>query len=139
MLQFRISVFYDGKRYLVVVKKNVAVFKCFFLQPYTRLCPNSVFRYFMMESGIKMRTYKIVLILLIALVLVAVAVVAALVFVDPSIYRNQLEKRASAAFGREFKIAGPIRLERSLRPRIIVEDISHRQPGLGHGYAFCHG
>ncbi|MCK5204067.1 MAG: AsmA family protein, partial [Desulfobacterales bacterium] len=75
-----------------------------------------------------MRTYKIVLILLIGLVLVAVAAVAALVFVDPSIYRNQLEKRASAAFDRQFKIDGPIRLERSLRPRIIIEDISIGNP-----------
>ena len=61
-----------------------------------------------------MRTYKIVLILLIALALVAVAAVAALVFVDPSIYRGQLEKRASAVFNRQFKINGPIRLEKSL-------------------------
>jgi uncharacterized protein involved in outer membrane biogenesis len=71
-----------------------------------------------------MRTYKTIFIVLIGLVLVTVAAVAALVFVDPSIYRNQLETRASAAFARPFKIEGPIHLERSLRPRIILEDIT---------------
>jgi uncharacterized protein involved in outer membrane biogenesis len=75
-----------------------------------------------------MRTFKIVLFVLIGLVLLAVAAVVALIFVDPSVYRNQIETRASAAFGREFKIAGPIRLERSLRPRITVEDISIGNP-----------
>jgi hypothetical protein len=50
MPQFRISVLYDGKRYLVVVKKTLRYSNVFF---YNHLCPNSVFRYFMMESGIK--------------------------------------------------------------------------------------
>ena len=75
-----------------------------------------------------MRPYKIVLIVLIGLVLLAVAAVAALVFVDPSIYRNQLETRASEALGRQFNINGPIHLERSLRPRIILEDITIANP-----------
>ncbi len=75
-----------------------------------------------------MRTYKIVLIAFIGLVLLAAAAVTALMFVDPSVFRNQLETRASKAFGREFKIAGPIQLEKSLRPRIIVEDISIANP-----------
>ena len=75
-----------------------------------------------------MRAFKIVLFLLIGLVLIAVAAVAALMFVDPSVYRNQLENRASTAFGRQFNIDGPIRLERSLRPRIIVEDITIGNP-----------
>jgi len=60
------------------------------------------------------RAYKIFFFLIIGLLLVAVAAVAALVFVDPSIYRNQMERRASAAFNREFKINGPIRMEKSL-------------------------
>jgi len=55
-------------------------------------------------------------------VLLAVAAVAVLIFVDPSVYRNQLETRASAAFSRQFKINGPIRLVRTLRPRIILEN-----------------
>jgi uncharacterized protein involved in outer membrane biogenesis len=84
-----------------------------------------------------MRTYKIVFIVLIGLVLVAVAAVAALIFVDPSIYRNQLETRASEALSREFKIAGPIHLERSLRPRIIVEDITIGNPDWATGTHFA--
>ena len=75
-----------------------------------------------------MRTYKIFLIAFIGLVLLAAAAVTALMFVDPSVFRNQLEARASKAFGREFTIAGSIQLERSLRPRIIVEDISIANP-----------
>jgi uncharacterized protein involved in outer membrane biogenesis len=75
-----------------------------------------------------MRIFKIIIWVVMGLVLVAVAAVAALIFVDPNAYRNQIETRASAAFDREFKIAGPIHLERSLRPRIIVEDISIGNP-----------
>ena len=84
-----------------------------------------------------MRTYKIFFILLIGLVLVAIAAVAALIFVDPTVYRNQLEIRGSAAFGRQFKIDGPIRLERSLRPRIILEDISIGNPDWAAGAHFA--
>ena len=82
-----------------------------------------------------MRPYKIVFIVLIGLV--AVAAVAALVFVDPSIYRNQLETRASAAFDRQFKINGPIRLVRTLRPRIILEDITIGNPAWATGAHFA--
>jgi uncharacterized protein involved in outer membrane biogenesis len=84
-----------------------------------------------------MRAFKIVLFLFIGLVLLAVAAVATLIFVDPSIYRNQLETRASAAFGRQFKIDGPIRLERSLRPRIILEDITIANPDWASGAHFA--
>jgi uncharacterized protein involved in outer membrane biogenesis len=84
-----------------------------------------------------MRAYKIIFILLIALALVAVAAVAALIFVDPSVYRNQIETRASAAFDRQFKIAGPIQLERSLRPRIIFEDITIGNPDWASGAHFA--
>ncbi|MGD9055921.1 MAG: AsmA family protein [Desulfobacterales bacterium] len=83
-----------------------------------------------------MRRYKIVLIILIGLALMAVAALTALMFVDPSVFRNQLETRASKAFGREFRIAGPIHLERSLRPRIIVEDISIANPAWATGTHF---
>ena len=84
-----------------------------------------------------MRKYKIILIVLLGLTLLAVAAVAALMFVDPSVYRQQIESRASAAFGREFKIAGPIQLERSLRPRIIVEDITIGNPIWATGTHFA--
>ena len=75
-----------------------------------------------------MRAFKIGLFIFIGIVLIAVAAVAALIFVDPSVYRNQLESRASAVFDRPFKIDGPIRLEKSLRPRVIVEDITIGNP-----------
>jgi uncharacterized protein involved in outer membrane biogenesis len=84
-----------------------------------------------------MRPYKIAFIILIGLVLVAVAAVAALVFVDPSIYRNQLETRASAVLDRQFKVNGPIRLERTLRPRIILEDITIANPEWAAGAHFA--
>ena len=84
-----------------------------------------------------MRIGKIVVFVLIGLVLLAVAAVVALIFVDHSVYRNQLETRASAAFDREFKITGPIHLERSLRPRIIVEDISIGNPAWATGTHFA--
>ncbi len=84
-----------------------------------------------------MRSYKIFFFIFIGLVLLAVAAIAALVFVDPSIYRNQLETRASAAFGRQVQIDGPIRLERSLRPRIILEDITIGNPDWAAGAHFA--
>jgi uncharacterized protein involved in outer membrane biogenesis len=84
-----------------------------------------------------MRFFKIVLIIFGVLVLVAVAALAALVFVDPSVFRNQLETRASAAFGREFIIEGPISLERSLRPRIILEEITIGNPDWATGSHFA--
>ena len=84
-----------------------------------------------------MRTFKIALYIFIGLVLIAVAAVAALIFIDPSVYRNQLEARASAVFDREFKIEGPIRLERSLRPRIVFEDITIGNPDWAVGKHFA--
>jgi uncharacterized protein involved in outer membrane biogenesis len=75
-----------------------------------------------------MRVSRIVLFLLIGLVVFAVVAVTALLFVDPTVFRGQIEARASAAFGRQFKIDGPISLERSLRPRIVIEDISIGNP-----------
>lgn len=84
-----------------------------------------------------MRTYKIIFIVLIGLGLLAVVAFAALMFVDPSIFRNQIETSASATLGRKFQIAGPIRLERSLRPRIIVEDITIGNPNWATGAHFA--
>ena len=84
-----------------------------------------------------MRPYKIIFIILIGLGLMAVVAFAALMFVDPSIFRNQIETRASATLGRKFQIAGPIRLERSLRPRIIVEDITIGNPNWATGAHFA--
>ena len=71
-----------------------------------------------------MRKTKLIIGVLIGLLLLAVVAVAALYFVDPSVFRGQLEARASELLGRQFQIDGPIRLERSMRPRIIIEDIA---------------
>ncbi len=86
-----------------------------------------------------MRTSKIILIAFIGLVLLVAAAFAALMFVDPSVFRNQLETGASEAFGREFRIAGSIQLERSLRPRIIVEDVTIANPEWATGEYFATG
>jgi uncharacterized protein involved in outer membrane biogenesis len=84
-----------------------------------------------------MRTSKLVLIPLIGLLLLVVLAVAALFLVDPAVFRGQLEARAAAAFGRQVQLAGPIRLERSLRPRIIIEDITIGNPDWATGAHFA--
>ena len=84
-----------------------------------------------------MRISKLVLFLFIGLLIFAVVAVAALLFVDPAVFRGQLEARATAAFGRQFQIDGPISLERSLRPRIVIEDISIGNPAWASGKHFA--
>ncbi len=84
-----------------------------------------------------MRISKLVLFLVIGLLLLVVVAFTALLFVDPTIFRGQIEARASAAFGRQFKIDGPISLERSLRPRIVIEDISIGNPAWASGEHFA--
>lgn len=86
---------------------------------------------------LKTRPHKIAFFLLIALLLLVVLAIAALFFVDPAVFRNQLETRASAALGRHFQTDGPIRLERSLRPRIIIEDITIGNPNWATGAHFA--
>ena len=68
-----------------------------------------------------MRAIKL-LITLLGLTLLASAAVLPLFFVDPSTYRNQIEQRFGAALGRSFEVVGPIELEKSLRPKIILND-----------------
>ncbi len=84
-----------------------------------------------------MRTSKLVLIPLIGLLLLVVLAVAALFLVDPGVFRGQLEARAAAAFGRRVQFNGPIRLERSLRPRIVIEDITIGNPDWAIGDHFA--
>ena len=83
-----------------------------------------------------MRVFKVILYFLMGIVLMAVAALGALIFVDPTAYRNQIESRARAAFGREVRIAGSIHLKRSLRPQIVVEDISIGNPEWAKGPHF---
>ena len=75
-----------------------------------------------------MRKTRIILTLLIVVLLCIGLAVAALFFVDPAIFRGQLEARAAVALGRQVQFDGPIRLERSLRPRIIIEDVTIGNP-----------
>jgi len=84
-----------------------------------------------------MRFTKVILTLFIGLLVFAVVAVVALLFVDPAVFRGQLEARATAAFGRQFQIDGPISLERSLRPRIVIEDISIGNPAWASGKHFA--
>jgi uncharacterized protein involved in outer membrane biogenesis len=84
-----------------------------------------------------MRFTKVILTLLIGLLIFAIVAFAALFLVDPAIFRGQLEARAAAAFGRQFQIDGPISLERSLRPRIVIEDISIGNPAWASGKHFA--
>ena len=71
---------------------------------------------------------KLFYFLLIGVLLSAAIVVAALFLVDPAIFRDQMETRATAAFGRPFRIDGAIDLERSLRPRIVLQSITMDNP-----------
>jgi uncharacterized protein involved in outer membrane biogenesis len=84
-----------------------------------------------------MRGSKFVLILLIVLLLIVVVAVAALFIVDPAVFRGQLEVRAAAALGRQVQFDGPIHLKRSLRPQIVIEDITIGNPDWTTGPHFA--
>ena len=70
-----------------------------------------------------MRALKIVLGIVGGLLVIIALAVAALFFVDPSAYRDQLQARASAALGRAVELNGPIALEPSLQPHIVLQDL----------------
>ena len=84
-----------------------------------------------------MRKSRIIFIALIVLLLSIVLAIAALFFVDPAIFRGQLQARATVVLGRQVQFDGPIRLERSLRPRIIIEDITIGNPDWAIGAHFA--
>ena len=84
-----------------------------------------------------MRISKFVLIPLIGLLLLVVLAVAALFLVDPAVFRGQLEARAAAALSRQVQFDGPIRLARSLRPQIVIEDITIGNPDWATGAHFA--
>ncbi|MEE8261569.1 MAG: AsmA family protein [Gammaproteobacteria bacterium] len=84
-----------------------------------------------------MRLRKLIITFVIGLLLLAVVAVAALFFVDPSDFRSQLEARATAAFNRQVQFDGPISLKRSLRPRIVIEDITIGNPDWASGAHFA--
>ncbi len=43
-----------------------------------------------------------------------------LMLVDPDVYRSQLAWGASAAFGRQIEFEGPVSIEPSLQPRLVI-------------------
>ena len=65
-----------------------------------------------------------------AVVIGLIVVLTALVmWVDPNVYRAQLAQGASVAFGRQVHFEGPIALEPSLRPRVVIENLKISNPG----------
>mgnify|MGYP000011757635 CR=1 FL=1 len=75
-----------------------------------------------------MQRIKIFFIICIGLLIAAAVIVGAVFLVDPTVFRDQLEKTASDAFNRPVKFSGPINLAPSLRPRIVIEDIIISNP-----------
>lgn len=80
---------------------------------------------------------KIAVFLLGGFLLLVIAAMGALWLVDPSIFRKQIEDRASAAFGRSFRIEGEVGLERSLHPRIILRGVTIANPGWANEAYFA--
>ncbi|MCU0540258.1 MAG: AsmA family protein, partial [Desulfobacterales bacterium] len=66
--------------------------------------------------------------LLLGVLLLLAGVGAVLMTVDPAVFRGQLEARAAAAFGRPVQLGGPIRLDRSLTPRLVIGGIKIPNP-----------
>ena len=61
-------------------------------------------------------------------VLLVVALYAALAMVDVAAHRSQIEALVSHSLDREVRISGAIELDRSLRPRFVVEQVSVANP-----------
>ncbi len=80
-----------------------------------------------------MRLSKLGLFCLFGLLFIATVIIGMLFLVDPDVFRGQVEMRATNAFGRPFRIGGPIGLERSLRPKIILQDITIDNPDWAVG------
>ena len=76
---------------------------------------------------------RIAIFILMSLLLAAAAAAGILLMLDPNVFRGQIESGASAAFGRPFHIDGEIGLERSLRPQIILREISIDNPDWAAG------
>jgi len=60
--------------------------------------------------------------------LLVVALYVALATIEVAAYRGQIEALVSRSLDREVKISGAIELDRSLRPRFIVEQVSVANP-----------
>ena len=84
-----------------------------------------------------MRRTKLIIGVFIGLLLLAVVAVTALFLVNPAVFRNQLQAGASAVYGRQVQFYGPISLVRSLRPWIVVGDMTIGNPGWASGAHFA--
>jgi uncharacterized protein involved in outer membrane biogenesis len=81
------------------------------------------------DNGDRVRTLVRLLLWLLPGAVVLVAALAALLWlVDVNLYRGQIERHVSAAFGRDVVFEGPLGLERSLAPRFTVEGLKVANP-----------
>ena len=81
------------------------------------------------ENGILVRaSIKLLLWLFAGISTLAAVLVALLFFVDVNLYRGQIERHVSTAFGREIILAGPLSLEPSLTPRFAVNGLKITNP-----------
>ena len=80
-------------------------------------------------NGMPMRKFlKILLSLLSGVGVVLVALVALLFFVDVDYFRPHIERQISNALGREVILQGPLTLEPSLMPRLVVAGVKISNP-----------
>jgi len=85
-----------------------------------------------------LRLTKLIFGSLAVLAILAVLLATALSFLDLSLFRAQLESRATIALDRRVAFAGSIELEPSLHPRIVVEDVHIANPAWASRSDFAH-
>ncbi len=74
------------------------------------------------------RLTKLILGLFGVLVVLGLALMTVLLFLEPTLLREQLASRAAEAFNRRVSLNGPIHLEPSWKPRIVAEDLRIGNP-----------
>lgn len=80
-------------------------------------------------SNRRRNRWRVAVAVLMALVLTALlAVLLAIANLDVAAHRERIEALVSRSLDREVRIGGAIRLERSLRPRFVVEEVSVANP-----------
>jgi len=71
---------------------------------------------------------KILLWLFVGMTVLITVLVALLFFIDVNDYRDRIEQHISATLGRDIVLQGPLRLEPSLFPRIVVNGLKITNP-----------
>jgi uncharacterized protein involved in outer membrane biogenesis len=80
-------------------------------------------------KGIPVRAPVKLLLWLIAAMSTLVAVLLALLlFIDVDVYRGQIQRHVSTAFGRDIVLEGSLSLEPSLTPRLVVNGLKIANP-----------